>query len=63
MLEGADEAGVEAPVAEDSPLNLTPREHVMKYITGGMSKMDAIKAVAKERGVPKSEIYDVMIDE
>ena len=62
VLEGAEEAGVSAPVSEDSLLNLTPYEHVMRYIDGGMSKMDAIKAVAKERGVPKSEIYDVMID-
>ena len=63
VLEGAEEAGVSAPVSEDSLLNLTPYEHVMRYIDGGMSKMDAIKAVAKERGVPKSEIYDIMIDE
>ena len=62
VLEGAEEAGVSAPVSEDSLLNLTPYEHVMRYIDGGMSKMDAIKAVEKERGVPKSEIYDVMID-
>ena len=31
--------------------------HVESYIASGMSKMDAIKAVARDRGVPKSEIY------
>ena len=33
------------------------REHVERYIAEGMSKMDAIKATAKDRGVSKSEIY------
>ena len=32
-------------------------EHVESYIASGMSKMDAIKAVAKDRGVPKNVIY------
>lgn len=36
---------------------LSIREHVERYIAEGMSKMDAIKAAAKDRGVSKSEIY------
>lgn len=32
-------------------------EHVEKYISGGMTKKDAIKQVAVERGVPKREVY------
>ena len=36
---------------------LSIREHVERYIAEGMSKMDAIKATAKDRGVSKSEIY------
>ena len=31
--------------------------HVERYIADGMSKMDAIKAVARERGVAKNVIY------
>ena len=31
--------------------------HVESYITSGMSKKDAIKAVARDRGVHKSVIY------
>ena len=34
------------------------REHVDSLIESGLSKMDAIKAAAKERGVPKSAVYD-----
>lgn len=32
-------------------------EHVNRYLAEGMSKMDAIKAVARDRGVAKSMIY------
>jgi len=35
--------------------------HVEHYISSGMAKMDAIKQVARDRGVPKNEIYKQMI--
>ena len=38
--------------------NLTIEEHVNIYIEEGKSSMDAIKIVAKERGIKKSEVYD-----
>lgn len=37
--------------------DMSVAEHVDMYISQGMSKMDAIKAAAKDRGVPKSEVY------
>ena len=36
--------------------------HVRHYIDGGMAKMDAIKQVARDRGVAKNEIYKQMVD-
>lgn len=51
VLEGAS-----APVGEDFSLLSIPN-HVAQYVESGMSKMDAIKAVARERGVPKNAIY------
>ena len=59
ILEGADEAGVKVKnsSAEDFSA-LSVEEHVEHYISEGMSKMDAIKKVARDRGVPKSEIYN-----
>jgi len=39
--------------------NLSIEEHVNLYIEDGKSSMDAIKIVAKERGMKKSEIYDI----
>ena len=39
--------------------SLTIEEHVNLYIEDGKSPMDAIKIVAKERGIKKSEVYDI----
>jgi len=39
--------------------SLTVAEHVNLYIEDGKSSMDAIKIVAKERGMKKSEVYDI----
>ena len=36
---------------------LSPAEHVAYYESTGLSRMDAIKAAAKERGMPKNELY------
>lgn len=41
---------------------LSVEEHLQKYIDEGMSKKDAVKAVAKERGIPKQEVYKISID-
>lgn len=39
--------------------NLTIEEHVNLYLEEGKTSMDAIKIVAKERGMKKSEVYDI----
>lgn len=42
--------------------NLSIDEHIAFYVENtGISKMDAIKKVAKDRGVPKGEIYKATI--
>lgn len=41
--------------------NLTVAQHVEMYISQGLSKMDAIKACAADRKVPKSVIYKEFI--
>ena len=42
---------------------LTPTEHVAYYENKGMKRMDAIKAAAKDRGMPKNELYRILCDE
>lgn len=58
VLEGAPE---NAGTSEDFS-NLSPEEHVKLYLDAGLSKMDAIKKAAKERGVTKSELYKLLLD-
>lgn len=53
---------VEGKTAKDDFLDLPLEKHVALYIGEGMSKMDAIKKVAKERGVTKSELYKQLVD-
>lgn len=48
---------------EDNALNsLSVEEHLSHYISGGIDKKEAIKLVAKDRGVPKSEIYKIALE-
>lgn len=56
VMEGRTGCGKAADYPDD------PREHVAMLERGGMSRMDAIKAAAKERGVPKSTVYNALLD-
>lgn len=49
VLEGA-RGGADVP-------QMSIREHLEAYISNGMPTKEAIKAVAKERGIPKNEVY------
>ena len=51
----------EAPVGAEADLDVPTQ--VKRYMEDGMSKMDAIKQTAKDRGVPKNEIYQIMLGE
>ena len=44
----------------DEFCNISIEDHVQKYVNDGMSKMDAIKKVAKERNLPKNEVYSII---
>ena len=49
--------------SSENPLNeLSEKEHLLHYISWGMDKKEAIKQVAKDRGVSKSEIYKIALD-
>ena len=54
VLEGAAEEVV-------SYEDLSVPEHVALYEESGLSRMEAIKKVAKDRDVPKREIYDIIM--
>lgn len=48
---------VDGAVESKKDCEMPVNEHIARYIAGGYSKKDAIKAVAKDRGVSKNEIY------
>ena len=50
------------PERENS-FEMSVNEHIDHFIKQGLSKKDAIKAVAKERGVHKNEIYKYTLSE
>lgn len=43
--------------------DLSIKDHVEMYMEKGMSKKDAMKEAAKDRGVSKREIYSALLDE
>ncbi len=62
VLEGADKKKL---VEEDLQplLDKTVTEHMEYYMESGMDKKEAMKAVAKDRGVSKRDIYQILLQE
>lgn len=42
--------------------DITIKEHIEKYMECGLSKKEAVKQVAKDRDIPKSQVYKHSID-
>ena len=59
VVEGARE---DSSTAATFWADMTVPDHVAHYVAQGMTKKDAIKAAAKDRGVPKNEVYQAVID-
>ena len=59
VVEGAREGST---VTEAFWTSMTVPDHVAYYMEQGMTKKDAIKAAARDRGVPKNEVYQQVLD-
>lgn len=59
VLEGAEEGSIATSFWE----GMTIPAHVAHYMSEGMSKKDAIKAAARDRGVPKNEVYQQVLED
>ena len=53
---------VEGGKTVNENLRLTEKEHIELYISQGMDKKEALKKVAKERGVSKSSLYKYTVE-
>lgn len=51
-----------AALAEAALAGFSVEEHVRRLMAGGLSKMDAVKQVARERGLKKNEVYMSVTD-
>lgn len=60
VVEGEDGAKLEQE-ARERWKELSLEEHMERYLSKGMDKKEAMKQVAKDRGVPKREIYKELI--
>ena len=58
IIEGASSQAC----ADSELLSLTPEEHVAHYEGEGLSRMDAIKAAARDRGMKKNELYKLLVE-
>lgn len=56
VVEGKSEESIKAE-KEALWIDLTIEEHILQIIESGIDKKQAIKVVAKERNLPKSEVY------
>lgn len=61
VLEGKTQEEIEKEMKEKWE-DLTVVQHLIKCINEGLTKKEAIKQVAKERNMPKSEVYKHSID-
>lgn len=61
VLEGRNPKELEQE-ARDAWNTLSVPEHMEQYLSQGMERKDAMKQVAKDRGVPKREIYQILLE-
>ncbi len=59
VVEGARETSDEPPFW----VCMTIPDHVAHYMDEGMTKKDAIKAAARDRGVPKNDVYQQVLED
>ena len=61
VLEGISAEALEKE-KQDSFLELSIEEHMERYLSQGMDKKEAMKAVAADRGISKREVYAALLE-
>ncbi len=62
VIEGKSFEEIEKERQEEVVQNMTLQEHMMKYEEQGMNRKEAMKAVAKDRGMKKREVYQALLE-
>jgi 16S rRNA (cytidine1402-2'-O)-methyltransferase len=62
VIEGVSQESLDKQQQEDWQ-KMDVQEHMQLYLNQNLSKKDAMKKVAQDRGVPKREIYRKLLEE
>lgn len=62
VIEGADKEKLRR-AEQESYAELSLEEHMERYISAGMNRKEAMKAVAADRGVSKRDIYALLLEQ
>ncbi len=60
IVKGTDKVEISEELQEWADSSI--KDHLLKYINQGMTKKDAVKNVAEDRGLPKNEVYKESLD-
>ena len=60
MIQGRDPRELDAEKIKDWE-SVSLEEHLQQYLSRGMSKKEAMKQMAKDRGVSKRDIYQELM--
>ena len=65
VIEGCTSAGAsgEGDLPSADVTALSPAAHLALYLEKGLSRMDAMKAAAKDRGIPKGAFYRLLLED
>ncbi len=63
VLAGRDRREMERERQEEVRENLSLKEHMDRYLSSGMDRKEAMKAVAKDRGMSKRDVYRLLLEE
>lgn len=61
VIEGISKENLE-DIEENLWQDMSIKEHILTFMEKGFTKKDSIKKVAKERGIPKREVYKESLD-
>ncbi|MCR5691689.1 MAG: 16S rRNA (cytidine(1402)-2'-O)-methyltransferase [Eubacterium sp.] len=62
VIEGADQEALEE-ARQDQWKKMTLEDHMYHYLSQGIDKKEAIKKVAKDRGISKRDVYNELVRE
>ena len=61
VIEGLDRKAVEEEKQREWE-SISLEEHMQMYLEQGLDRKSAMKSVAKDRGIPKREVYRMLLE-